>query len=618
MDVITDGEMRRESYSNRFATALDGVDLDEPGVALDRTGHENPVPRVVGPVRRTRPVETRDVEFLRSVTDRRIKITVPGPFTMTQQAQNDHYADDRSLALAYAEAVNEELRDLKAAGADLVQIDEPYLQARPEAAREYAVEAINRALEGIEGETVLHTCFGYAHIVHDRLPGYPFLEELADCSATHVSLEAAQPDLGPELLRGAARQDDRARRARPGRGRGRDGRGRRGPSSPGARSGAGRTARRRSGLRDEVSAARAGVPQARGDGRRRAARLGRADVTPLRIAVLAPVSWRVPPRHYGPWEQFASLLTEGLVAKGVDVTLFATADSITSGRLASVIARSYSEDAGVEPKVVECLHIAHAFERADEFDVIHNSFDFLPLTYSELVDTPVLTTIHGFSSELILPVYQRYNATGAYVAISDADRHPSLDYLATIHHGIDTSAFSLHSSPGGYLLFFGRIHPDKGTAEAIDVADASGLPLVIAGIVQDQAYFDERVAPRLDGKRISFVGPVSAGERSALLGGAHALLHLIGFDEPFGYSVVESMACGTPVIAFRRGSMGELIQEGTTGFLVDDVAGAVAAVDRAASLDREAIRADAVARFDVARMVDDYLDAYAAVVSVRH
>jgi 5-methyltetrahydropteroyltriglutamate--homocysteine methyltransferase len=201
VDVITDGEMRRESYSNRFATALEGVDLDDPGVALDRTGHENPVPRVVGPIRRTRPVEVRDVEFLRSITSRRIKITVPGPFTMTQQAQNDHYADERSLALAYAEAVNEELRDLKSAGADVVQIDEPYLQARPEPAREYAVEAINRALAGIEGETVLHTCFGYAHIVKDRLTGYPFLGELSDCVATHVSLEAAQPDLDPEVLR---------------------------------------------------------------------------------------------------------------------------------------------------------------------------------------------------------------------------------------------------------------------------------------------------------------------------------------------------------------------------------------------------------------------------------
>jgi 5-methyltetrahydropteroyltriglutamate--homocysteine methyltransferase len=204
VDVITDGEMRRESYSNRFATALDGVDLDNPGVALDRTGHENPVPRVVGPIRRRRPVETRDVEFLRSLTDRRIKITVPGPFTMAQQAQNDHYDDDRSLALAYADAVNAELRDLKAAGADLVQIDEPYLQARPDAAREYAIEAIDRALAGIDGDTVLHTCFGYAHIVHDRPSGYPFLAELRECAATHLSLEAAQPNLDPEVLRQVA------------------------------------------------------------------------------------------------------------------------------------------------------------------------------------------------------------------------------------------------------------------------------------------------------------------------------------------------------------------------------------------------------------------------------
>jgi 5-methyltetrahydropteroyltriglutamate--homocysteine methyltransferase len=201
VDVITDGEIRRESYSNRFATALDGVDLDNPGVAFDRTGHENPVPRIVGAIRRMRPVEVRDIEFLRSITDRRVKITVPGPFTMTQQAQNDHYPDDHSAALAYAEAVNEELHDLKAAGADVVQIDEPYLQARPDPAREYALDAINRALDGIEGETVLHTCFGYAHIVKDRLTGYPFLRELNDCLATHLSLEAAQPNLDPEVLR---------------------------------------------------------------------------------------------------------------------------------------------------------------------------------------------------------------------------------------------------------------------------------------------------------------------------------------------------------------------------------------------------------------------------------
>ena len=337
----------------------------------------------------------------------------------------------------------------------------------------------------------------------------------------------------------------------------------------------------------------------------------------LRVAVLAPVSWRVPPRNYGPWEQFASLLTEGLVERGVNVTLFATGDSRTAGRLASVVPRAYSEDPKAEPKVSECLHIAHVFERADEFDVIHNSFDFLPLTYSSLVETPVLTTIHGFSSPRILPVYQRYNDSCAYVAISDADRDPSLDYLATIHHGIDTDSFSLHPEPGSYLLFFGRIHPEKGTAEAIDVAARIGLPLVVAGIVQDQRYFDEQIAPRIDGHAVRFIGAVGPAARSEILGGARALLHLIGFDEPFGYSVVEAMACGTPVIAFRRGSMPELIVDGTTGFLVDDIDAAVAAVGCAHALDRGVIRAHAVARFGRARMVDAYVEAYETVTRER-
>ncbi len=331
------------------------------------------------------------------------------------------------------------------------------------------------------------------------------------------------------------------------------------------------------------------------------------------MAVLAPIAWRVPPRHYGPWEQFSSLLAEGLVERGVDVTLFASGDSLTAGSLASVVPRGYSEDPDVDAKVSECLHIAHAFERAGEFDVIHNGFDFLPLTYSELVEPPVLTTIHGFSSPRILPVYQRYDASSAYVAISDADRHPSLDYLATIHHGIDTDAFALHSAPGDYLLFFGRIHPHKGTVEAIEVAEQTGIPLILAGIVQDERYFEERVAPRLDGDNVRYLGPVGPDERSELLGGAHALLHLISFEEPFGYSVVEAMACGTPVLAFPRGSMPELIEDGVTGFLVDDVAAAVAAVGRAGNIDRAAIREQAVARFGIARMVDAYLEAYAAI-----
>ena len=200
VDIITDGEIRRESYSNRFATALEGIDIDTPGVALDRTGHPNPVPRVVGPIRRTRPIQLRDLEFLRRHTDRRIKITLPGPFTMTQQAQNDYYPGDASVAMAFAIAVNQEIRDLKAAGADVIQIDEPYLQARPEKAGEYAVAVINRALDGVEGPTVLHTCFGYAHIVKNRPSGYSFLTELNACVVRQLSIEAAQPNLDVSIL----------------------------------------------------------------------------------------------------------------------------------------------------------------------------------------------------------------------------------------------------------------------------------------------------------------------------------------------------------------------------------------------------------------------------------
>jgi 5-methyltetrahydropteroyltriglutamate--homocysteine methyltransferase len=201
IDIITDGEIRRESYSNRFATALEGMDLDHPGTALDRTGHPNPVPRVVGPIRRTRPVEKRDVEFLRTHTDHAIKATLPGPFTMSQQAQDDHYHDEEALAMALAEAVHEEVRDLFAAGADVVQLDEPYLQARSEKAARFALPAINRALEGITGTTALHTCFGYAHIVHDRPNGYPFLEQLADTTAQQISIESAQQNVDLGVLR---------------------------------------------------------------------------------------------------------------------------------------------------------------------------------------------------------------------------------------------------------------------------------------------------------------------------------------------------------------------------------------------------------------------------------
>ena len=202
LDVITDGEIRRESYSNRFATALEGMDLDRPGVVPGRTGRPTPVPRVIGPIRRSRPVELHDVEFLRRNTDCRIKMTVPGPFTMSQQALNEYYPDERSLALDLAVAVNAELRDLKAAGADVVQIDEPYLQAQPEKARAWGVEVINRVLEGIAGETALHLCFGYAAVVTDKPGRYDFLTELNDCSAAQISIEAAQPNLDLSILKG--------------------------------------------------------------------------------------------------------------------------------------------------------------------------------------------------------------------------------------------------------------------------------------------------------------------------------------------------------------------------------------------------------------------------------
>jgi glycosyltransferase involved in cell wall biosynthesis len=334
----------------------------------------------------------------------------------------------------------------------------------------------------------------------------------------------------------------------------------------------------------------------------------------VRIAVLAPIAWRTPPRHYGPWELFASLLTESLVEIGHHVTLFATADSATSARLLATSPHGWEESDDIDTKVAECIHIANMVERAGEFDVIHNGFDFLPLTYSRVIPTPMVTTIHGFSSPRILPVYERYDATTTYVAISDADRHPRLHYAATIHHGIDTDAFAIHSCPDDALLFFGRIHPDKGTAVAIDVAQRCGRPLIIAGIVHDLEYFRTYVEPRIDGVAVQYIGPVAAEQRSDVLGRALALLHLIDFEEPFGFSVVEAMACGTPVVAYRRGSMPELVEDGVTGFLVDDVDGAVAAVDRVATLDRSAIRAAAVSRFDRRTMAAKYVDVYRSVV----
>jgi glycosyltransferase involved in cell wall biosynthesis len=336
----------------------------------------------------------------------------------------------------------------------------------------------------------------------------------------------------------------------------------------------------------------------------------------MKIGVIASIAHRLPPANYGPWEQIASTLTEGFVARGHQVTLFATANSTTSAELHGTAPAGYEEDDQVDAKVAEALHNAAAFERAAEFDVLANHFDFMPLSYSRLVSTPMVTTIHGFSSPKIVPVYQAYNDIAHYVAISDANRHPDLWYDATIHHGIDISQFTFQPEPGEYLLFLGRIHPDKGTHLAIEVAQKAGVPLIIAGIVQDETYFREAVQPLIDGVAISYVGPVGPAERDALLGGARALMHLIRFAEPFGLSIIEALATGTPTIATPLGSLPELLREGSTGFLVRDVAAAVTAVQRVCGIDRRACRDEAVSRFSADRMINAYSSLFEQIAGV--
>lgn len=335
-----------------------------------------------------------------------------------------------------------------------------------------------------------------------------------------------------------------------------------------------------------------------------------------RIAVLAPIGWRVPPRHYGPWEWATSILTEGLVRRGHDVTLFATKDAVTSARLEAVVPSPYWETPGLDVKVMESLHCANAFEQADRFDVISNQADFVPLTYSRMVATPVVTTIHGINSQEVLSVYEAYDDRSAYVAISKASREPTLTYSAVIPHGIPLDQFAYSGKGHGYLLSFARLHPDKGIENSIRVARACGRHLVIAGIIADRPYFDEKILPEL-GMDVVYVGSVKPHERSRLLGEADALLHLISFEEPFGFPVVEAMATGTPVIGFRRGALPETIVDGVTGFLVDDVAAAVEAVGRIGEIDRATCRAHVEQRFGADRMAEDYERAFERVLAQR-
>jgi len=335
----------------------------------------------------------------------------------------------------------------------------------------------------------------------------------------------------------------------------------------------------------------------------------------MKVAVLSPVAWRTPPRHYGPWEQVASNIAEGLVKLGIDVTLFATGDSLTAGKLSSICDTGYEEDRSQDAKVLECLHISNLMERAGDFDIIHNNFDFLPLTYSGLIKTPVITTIHGFSSPRIIPVYKKYNSIGNYVSISNADRSAELTYLATVYNGLDVKNFEFNDNPDDYLLFFGRIHPDKGTTEAIEIAKKSKKKLLIAGIIQDENYFNEKIAPQLN-PQIEYMGPAGPEKRSGLLGKALALLHPINFNEPFGMSVAEAMLCGTPVLAFNRGSMPELIKHGETGFLVAGVGEAVEAIEHLNTIERKSCRDWAVSQFSSDKMVNDYFKLYKQILNL--
>jgi glycosyltransferase involved in cell wall biosynthesis len=331
-----------------------------------------------------------------------------------------------------------------------------------------------------------------------------------------------------------------------------------------------------------------------------------------KIAILSPVAWRTPPRAYGAWETVAGNITEGLVARGWDVTLFATGDSITSAKLHAVVDKGYEEDPEVDAKVAEYRHLAETFEHAAEFDLVHSHYDFMALCFSRLVRTPVLTTIHGFSSPKIMPVYEKYR-DGYYVSISDADRMPALPYLATVYNGIDLSLYPLQAKAGEDLVFLGRIHPDKGVHLAIEIARLSGRRLIIAGIVQDQAYFRDRIEPHLDGSMIRYEGAVDVAGKNALFARAAALLHMNTIPERFGLVLAEAGAAGVPVIAMDLGSCREVLDDGRTGFLVRNVAEAVQALGRIGIIDRAACRRRVEALFSIEAMVDGYERVYTTI-----
>lgn len=337
----------------------------------------------------------------------------------------------------------------------------------------------------------------------------------------------------------------------------------------------------------------------------------------MRIAMLSPIAWTTPPKKYGPWEYIVSLLTENLVKKGIDVTLFATGDSSTAAKLVSVYPRPYEEDKEMNVKVYESLHISEVFERADEFDIIHNHFDFLPLTYSGLVDTPVVTTIHGFSSRSILPVYKKYNKRTFYVSISDSHRCPELDYIGTVLHGIEVESFPFNEETQDYILFLSRLDRFKGIKDAIEIARKAGMKLRIAGFIPNMEYYEKEIKHLIDNEQIIYEGHVDPELKRELLSNARALIHPVNFDEPFGLGIVEAFACGTPVIAYNRGSMPELIKNGETGFVVDGIDGAVDALKKIDTISRKRCREVAEKHYSAERMADEYIKVYEKILKMR-
>jgi glycosyltransferase involved in cell wall biosynthesis len=337
--------------------------------------------------------------------------------------------------------------------------------------------------------------------------------------------------------------------------------------------------------------------------------------TPLKIAVLSSIAWKTPPDTYGPWEQVAADLAAGLQELGQQVTVFATADSQPETPLASIVPHPYEENRQIHHHADDWgwQHIIHCYHQAHQFDLVHNHFNYRPLLLSPLLTVPLLTTVHSgtieFTDPYILSTYKRFNSATAYVAISQAAKHPELDYAATIHHGLDVTGYTLDQHPQPYLLMLGRIHPDKGVDRAIQVAKKTHLPLIIAGIIHDQAYFNQKIAPHLS-EQIRYIGPVGGVNKRQLIRQAQAMISLTSFAEPLGLSAIEAMLSGTPVIATNAGAYPETVASGFSGFLVDSHQAAVKAVRQLAKLDRAKVREYALSRFSRQRMAQQYLDLY--------